>query len=232
MEALQPDVVCLQETRVYGGIEPDLRQFGFGTVVYSHAEKKGYSGTLLMSKEKPMSVETQVPFEPVPHEGRVIVAEYERFFIVNVYVPNAKMDLSRLPYRANHWDPSFCSYLCELEKKKPVIVCGDFNVAHQEIDLVNPASNRFNPGFTDEERQGFSNYLNKGFVDIFRERHPGQRGLYTWWSYRAGARARNIGWRIDYFLISPSLAPAVEGASIYERILGSDHAPVRLRLTP
>ena len=159
-------------------------------------------------------------------EGRMITCEYDGFYLVNVYVPNAKNNLARLEYRYESWDPDLRNYLVQLEKKKPVILCGDLNVAHQEIDLANPSSNRDNAGFTDEEREGFSNLLAEGFLDTYRHLHPDQTGAYSWWSYRAGARSRNVGWRIDYFVVSGSLATSVREATIHSQIEGSDHCPV------
>ena len=164
-------------------------------------------------------------------EGRVITCEYDGFFLVNVYVPNSKGDLSRLGYRHESWDPDLKDYLIELRHKKPVVLCGDLNVAHQEIDLANPKTNRRNAGFTDEEREGISNLFAEGFLDTFRHLHPEETGAYSWWSYRAGARARNVGWRIDYFVVSDDLATSVREASILPEIEGSDHCPVALSLT-
>ncbi|OHE71165.1 MAG: exodeoxyribonuclease III [Verrucomicrobia bacterium GWC2_42_7] len=225
---LEPDVLCLQETRVSNEI--GLDHLGFAYHQYSYAEKKGYSGTAIFSKEKPKAARIICPCEPEPTEGRCVTFEYEQFFLVNVYVPNSGSELKRLWFRSHEWDPGFRQYLCELEKKKPVIACGDFNVAHQEIDLANPESNHFSAGFTDEERAGFSLLLQSGFEDIFRKLNPDKPKCYTWWSYRTAARKRNVGWRIDYFLTSPKLRPHIKDAYICQKIEGSDHAPVALEI--
>lgn len=225
------DAVCLQETK----IDPQaLEKLEFQSPYpYCHwhsAERKGYSGTAILSRRKPIAVSSDFPAAKKSHppEGRMIAAEFEAFFLVNTYVPNARRDLSRLDYRSQHWDPDLRRYLTTLANTKPVIVCGDFNVAHREIDLANPKSNRRNAGFTDEERNGFSQLLEAGFVDIFRARNPDTPGLYTWWTWRANARQRNIGWRIDYFLVSESIANAVHSAEIHPEIHGSDHCPISI----
>jgi exodeoxyribonuclease-3 len=194
------------------------------------AEKKGYSGTAIFSKVEPLSVVLDLPDSAHSGEGRVITCEYDGFFLVNAYVPNSKGDLSRLPYRYDSWDPAIREYLIDLRAKKPVVYCGDLNVAHQEIDLANPKTNRKNAGFTDEEREGMSNLLAEGFLDTFRHLHPDTTGAYSWWSYRGGARARNVGWRIDYFVTSDDLATSIREAVIHPEWAGSDHCPVGLKL--
>lgn len=229
MQFLQPDILCLQETKI--NHEIGLEELGFHYHQYSHAQKKGYSGTAIFSKEKPLNSWIECPSEPEPTEGRCVTFEYEKFFLVNTYVPNSKAELERLYFRSQEWDPRFKHYLLELSKTKPVIACGDFNVAHQEIDLAHPEANHFSAGFTDEERNGFSSLLNAGFVDIFRDLNPDKKKCYSWWSYRAGARQRNVGWRIDYFLISRNLKPLVENTTILSNVFGSDHAPVSLDIS-
>jgi exodeoxyribonuclease-3 len=195
------------------------------------ADKKGYSGTAVFSREVPLSVSEDFPGGKHAGEGRVITCEFDGFFLVNVYVPNSKGDLSRLSYRYDSWDPDLKDYLIALRKDKPVVLCGDLNVAHREIDLANPKSNRRNAGFTDEEREGFSNLLAEGFLDSFRHLYPDRENAYSWWSYRSGARARNVGWRIDYFIVSEDLATSVREAYILPEWEGSDHCPVGLELS-
>lgn len=221
------DVFCLQETKLQAGqIElelPGYRQY------WNYAEKKGYSGTALFSKKEPLKVTYGMGVEEHDHEGRVITAEFQDYYVVTVYVPNAQRELTRLDYRME-WEEAFLKYLKKLEETKPLIYCGDLNVAHQEIDLKNPGPNRGNPGFSDEERASFTALLDAGFADTFRLLHPTEAGAYSWWSYRFNARANNAGWRIDYFLVSKALAPLVRAASIYPEVMGSDHCPVGLDL--
>lgn len=222
-----PDVLCLQETKAH----PD--QVGEVLSHYKHsfwnsAVRKGYSGTAVFTKKAPLNVTYGLGIEEHDQEGRVVTVEFESFYLVNVYTPNAQEELKRIEYRMQ-WDQAFLKYLKNLEKTKPVIFCGDLNVAHTEIDLANPTNNRGNPGFSDEERQGFENILKAGFLDTFREFNKDPHH-YTWWSYRFQARLRNIGWRIDYFLISPSLRPSLKKAFIRDDVLGSDHCPVGIQL--
>lgn len=241
LEAHRPDVLCLQETKAERGqieIElPDYREY------WNSAAKKGYSGTAIFSKREPIRVINGFPREfarqytfadelqrDSAEEGRVITAEFDQFHVVTVYTPNAKDDLSRLTLRFKHWDPAFLGYCRQLEAAKPVILCGDLNVAHTELDLANPKSNRGKKGFTDEERKGFQNILDAGFVDTLRLFKQGN-GHYTWWSPFANARARNIGWRIDYVLVSQHLKGAVKSAEIHPDVMGSDHCPVSITLT-
>ena len=224
-----PDFLCLQEIKLNPEAIPE-EDFGYAFRHYHLADKKGYSGTAIFSKEEPLSVVEGISDGKHAGEGRAITCEYDGFYLVNVYVPNAKNDLSRLSYRYESWDPDLLSYLINLREKKPVILCGDLNVAHQEIDLANPKTNRKNAGFTDEEREGMSNLLAEGFLDSYRHLYPDQTGAYSWWSYRAGARSRNVGWRIDYFIVSDNLATSVREATIHSKIEGSDHCPVGLSL--
>jgi exodeoxyribonuclease-3 len=225
--AEKPDALCLQETKC---APDDVEQLwpAHYTTYWNSAEKKGYSGTAIFSKARPVGVTPHLGISEHDREGRVLAAEYEDFFLVNVYTPNSKRELERLPYR-QVWDKDFLAYLKKLEKKKPVICCGDLNVAHTEIDLANPKANVRNHGFTIEERDGFSAFVNAGFVDTFREFEKGG-GHYSWWSPMGGARARNVGWRIDYFLISRSLRPRLKTAFIRREIPGSDHCPVGIEL--
>jgi exodeoxyribonuclease III len=240
VEAHKPDVLCLQETKAERGqIEVDLPDYH---ECWNSAIKKGYSGTAIFSKQEPLKVINGFPEDfakrfkfadelqrDSAEEGRVITAEFEKFFAVTVYTPNTKDDLSRLRLRHEHWDPAFLAYCKQLEQKKPVIFCGDLNVAHTELDLANPKSNRGKKGFTDEERQGFQNFLDAGFIDTFRMFKQGN-GYYSWWTHFANARARNVGWRIDYFLVSASLRDAVKAADIHPDVMGSDHCPVSITL--
>ena len=235
----QPDIVCLQETkamREQAGVDlPGYEEF------WNSAEKKGYSGTAIFTKVQPLQViaglpeayNTQYTFADAygdpTREGRVLTAEFDDFYLVTVYTPNAKDDLTRLPLRHTSWDPAFLAYCKELETKKPVIFCGDLNVAHTPDDLANPKPNIGKKGFTDEERSGFQNFLDAGFVDTFRMFTQGN-GHYSWWSHFANARARNVGWRIDYFLVSEALKPRVKKASIHADVFGSDHCPVSIEL--
>ena len=227
-----PDIVCLQETKISDADVPHL-EFPYPHQFWQSAEKKGYSGTAILSRFAPEQVTTGLPDAPGhPQEGRVQTADFGDFFLVNVYVPNSKRELLRLPYRQLEFDPDFRAHLTALAAQKPTFVCGDFNVAHQEIDLANPKSNRRNAGFTDEERENFTALLEAGFIDTFRHFYPEQTAAYSWWSYRAGARARNIGWRIDYFLASQGAAGWLTDAGILSEIPGSDHCPVFLKIRP
>ena len=222
-----PDVLCLQEIKCGANDVEQLWPRHY-TTYWNCANKKGYSGTAIFTKLRPANVIPHIDIAEHDTEGRVLAAEFADFFLVNVYVPNSKRDLSRLSYR-QRWDRDFLAYLKKLEKKKPVILCGDLNVAHTEIDLANPKANIHNHGFTIEERNGFTAMVKAGFVDTFREFEKGG-GHYTWWSVFSGARSRNIGWRLDYFLISQSLRPRLKGAFIHHQILGSDHCPVGIEL--
>jgi len=226
-----PDIVCLQEVKLNPSCIPE-DDFGYAFRRYHLADKPGYSGTAVFAKEEPLSVSIDIPGdESHSGEGRIITCEFDGFHLVNTYVPNSKGDLSRLGYRHQSWDPALRSYLRELRKTKPVILCGDLNVAHMEIDLANPRTNRMNAGFTDEERDGISKLLQDGFMDTFRHFHPDAADAYSWWSYRAGARARNVGWRLDYFVASEDLAPSLREAFILPEIHGSDHCPVGIQIT-
>lgn len=241
LEKHQPDILCLQETKAERGqIEIDLPDYH---EYWNSAIKKGYSGTAIFSKQRPLAVINGFPDDFANRyrfadelqrdsagEGRVMTAEFERFFVVTVYTPNAKDDLSRLPLRFEHWDPAFLAYCKQLETSKPVIFCGDLNVAHTELDLAHPKANRGKKGFTDEERTGFQNFLDAGFVDTLRLFKEGA-GHYTWWSHFANARARNVGWRIDYVLVSSQLRDAVTSAEIHADVMGSDHCPISITLS-
>ncbi|MBQ3372668.1 MAG: exodeoxyribonuclease III [Oscillospiraceae bacterium] len=224
---LDADVFCLQETKLQQGqITLDLpgyRQF------WNYAEKKGYSGTAVFTKEEPLSVHYGLGIEQHDHEGRVITLEFTEYYLITVYVPNSQDELKRLDYRMT-WEDDFLAYVKNLEEKKPVIFCGDLNVAHREIDLKNPSSNRRNAGFTDEERAKFDTALKSGLTDTFRYFYPDQENIYSWWSYRFQARARNAGWRIDYFVVSDCLRDRLKDAKIHTTITGSDHCPVELDL--
>lgn len=226
-DALDADIFCLQETKMQEG-QAEVNAPGYHFYLNS-AEKRGYSGTAVFTKEEPLAISYGIGMDEHDHEGRVITLEFPAFFLVNVYTPNAQDGLKRLSYRMQ-WDDDFRAYLMRLDENKPVIVCGDFNVAHKEIDLKNPQSNRHNAGFTDEERAKFSELLASGFLDTFRHFYPEQAGAYSWWSYRFNARSRNAGWRIDYFLVSERFAGAVQDAQILSGITGSDHCPVALIL--
>lgn len=221
------DIFCLQEIKLSEG-QLDLDLEGYN-MYWNYAEKKGYSGTAIFSKIKPISVKYGLGIEEHDHEGRVITLEFDKFYMVTVYTPNSKDQLLRLEYRMV-WEDEFRKFLKELEKDKPVVVCGDLNVAHKEIDLKNPKTNRRNPGFTDEERGKFTELLDAGFIDTFRYFYPNLEHAYSWWSYRARARANNTGWRIDYFVTSKSLEKNLKGAEIHSETLGSDHCPVVLKL--
>lgn len=224
---LEADFFCLQETKMQEG-QLNVQFEGYQSY-WNYAEKKGYSGTAIFSKVKPLSVTYGLGIEEHDHEGRVITLELESYYLITVYTPNSQEELRRLDYRMK-WDDDFRAYLKKLEEKKPVIVCGDLNVAHKEIDLKNPKTNRKNAGFTDEERAKFTTLLESGFTDTFRYFYPEQEGIYSWWSYRFKAREKNAGWRIDYFLTSDSLKDKLRGAQIHTDILGSDHCPVELTI--
>ena len=227
VERSRPDVLCLQETKAHPE-QVNLPMPGYHAF-WNSAVRRGYSGTAVFSKKKPLFVTNGMGIEKHDQEGRVITLEFGDFFLVNVYTPNAGRDLERLDYRAREWDVDFLRYVLKLQKRKPVVFCGDLNVAHKEIDLANPASNHHNAGFTDEERAGFDRIVGAGFVDTFREFHQ-EGGHYTWWSYITRARERNIGWRIDYFCISPALRPRLKEAAILPEVMGSDHCPVSIQL--
>ena len=223
--SLDADIVCLQETKLQEG-QIDLQLDGYHQY-WNYAEKKGYSGTAIFTKHEPLNVSYGIGIEEHDHEGRVITLEYPEYYMITVYVPNSQNELARLPYRMK-WEEDFLAYLKKLEEKKPVIFCGDLNVAHKEIDLKNPKTNRKNAGFTDEERGCFTRLVENGFVDTFRYFYPDQKDIYSWWSYRFSARAKNAGWRIDYFCVSESLKDKLRDAKIHTEILGSDHCPVEL----
>lgn len=221
--SLDADFFCVQETKLQQGqIELDLPGY---ESYWSYAEKKGYSGTAIFTKHTPKSVKYNIPGHDT--EGRAVTLEYEEFYLVCVYTPNSQNELKRIDYRMQ-WEDDFREYLCELDAEKPVIVCGDMNVAHNEIDLKNPATNHFNPGFSDEERGKFTELLEAGFTDSFRALYPDKTDAYSWWSYRAAARERNVGWRIDYFVVSDRLRDNIRDAYILPEIMGSDHCPVGL----
>ena len=219
------DIFCLQETKLQEG-QIDLDLEGYHQY-WNYAEKKGYSGTAIFTKKEPLNVYYGINMEHHDKEGRVITLEFEDFFMVTVYTPNSQSELARLEYRME-WEDDFRNYLLKLSSKKGVVVCGDLNVAHKEIDLKNPKTNRKNAGFTDEERDKFSTLLSSGFIDTFRYFNPDLEGVYSWWSYRFNARKNNAGWRIDYFLVSNNLEDRIKEASIDTEILGSDHCPVKL----
>ena len=222
-----PDILCLQEIKAKPE-QVDIELDGYH-IYFNSAERPGYSGTLLMSKEEPLDVDTGMGIEKHDQEGRIITAEYPGCYVVTVYTPNAKRELTRLDYRVNEWDRDFLSYIKELEASKPVIFCGDLNVAHKEIDLANPKSNKKNAGFTPEERSSFDNIIEAGFIDTYRHFHEGP-GAYTWWSNRPGIRERNVGWRIDYFVTSGVLEKHLKGATILNHVRGSDHCPISLEI--
>ena len=221
---LDADFFCLQETKMQAG-QLDLQFDGYESY-WNYAEKKGYSGTAIFTKHHPLSVTYGMGVDEHDHEGRIITLEMETFFLVTVYVPNSQDGLRRLDYRMQ-WERDFLTYLQELDEKKPVVVCGDLNVAHEEIDLKNPKTNRRNAGFTDEERERFTIWLESGFTDTFRWLHPTDV-IYSWWSYRFKAREKNAGWRIDYFVVSDRLRESIQSANIHTEIMGSDHCPVEL----
>ena len=224
-KSLDADFFCLQETKMQAG-QLDLEFDGY-TSYWNYAEKKGYSGTAIYTRHKPLAVTLGIGIDEHDHEGRVITLEMEKFFLVNVYVPNSQDGLKRPDYRMR-WEDDFRNYLVNLNKKKPVIVCGDLNVAHKEIDLKNPKTNRKNAGFTDEEREKMTTLLDAGFTDSWRHFNPDVEGVYSWWSYRFQARAKNAGWRIDYFLVSNDARDKMVDAKIHTHIMGSDHCPVEL----
>lgn len=222
---LDADFFCLQETKMQHG-QLDLQFEGYESY-WNYAEKKGYSGTAIYTRLKPLNVTYGLGIEEHDHEGRVITLEFEKFFLVTVYTPNSQDELKRLDYRMT-WDDAFRDYMVALDARKPVVVCGDMNVAHKEIDLKNPKTNRRNAGFTDEERDKFTLLLNAGFTDTFRHFYPDAEGIYSWWSYRFKAREKNTGWRIDYFLVSDSVKDLLKDAKIHTEIMGSDHCPVEV----
>lgn len=224
-KALDADFFCLQETKMQAG-QLDLNFDGYLSY-WNYAEKKGYSGTAIFSRHTPLNVSYGIGIDEHDHEGRVITLEMPKFFLVTVYTPNSQDELKRLDYRMK-WEDDFKNYLMELDARKPVIVCGDLNVAHKEIDLKNPKTNRRNAGFTDEEREKFSQLLEAGFTDSFRHFYPDREGIYSWWSYRFKAREKNAGWRIDYFLVSNRLKDQLTGADIHTTVFGSDHCPVEV----
>lgn len=225
--AVDADMFCLQESKMQPG-QADFTPEGYHEY-WNSAEKKGYSGTAVITKQKPLNVTFGIGIEEHDHEGRVITAEYEKFYLVTVYTPNSQRELTRLDYRMT-WEDAFADFLVALDQKKPVIVCGDLNVAHKEIDLKNPKTNTRNAGFTNEEREKMTELLGRGFVDSFRHMHPDEVDRYTWWSYMRQARDRNVGWRIDYFLVSERIAQNITCAEIDAEILGSDHCPVILEM--
>lgn len=221
------DIICIQETKVQEG-QITITAEGYYQY-WNYAQKKGYSGVAVFTKEEPINVLYGIGIEEHDSEGRVITLEFDDYYVITVYTPNSQRGLARLEYRMK-WEEDFLSYLKALEESKPVIVCGDLNVAHKEIDLKNPQSNRKNAGFTDEERSKFDNYINSGFVDTFRHLYPDKTEAYTWWSYMFNARQNNAGWRIDYFLISDSIKSRLKDSLIYSEVMGSDHCPVGIIL--
>lgn len=225
--AENPDILCLQETKMQQG-QADVPVDGYHEY-WCSAEKKGYSGTALFTKTEPLTVSYNLGIDEHDHEGRVITAEYPEFYLVTVYVPNSQDGLKRLDYRMQ-WEDAFRAYVKKLDETKPVVICGDMNVAHQEIDLKNPKTNRKNAGFTDEERAKMSELLGAGFVDTWRHFYPDAEGVYSWWSYRFKAREKNAGWRIDYFIVSRRIADRIRAAEIHNEIFGSDHCPVELQI--
>ena len=226
-DGLDADIFCLQETKLQEG-QIDFAPDGYHCY-WNYAEKKGYSGTAVFTKQKPLNVTLGMGIEKHDKEGRLITLEFEDFYFITVYVPNSQDELKRLDYRMK-WEDDFLDYINKLQEKKPVIYCGDLNVAHKEIDLKNPKTNRKNAGFTDEERGKFTNIMEAGYIDTFRHFYPDHEGAYSWWSYRFQARAKNAGWRIDYFITSDSLASRLKGAKIHSDIFGSDHCPVELTI--
>ena len=238
IEEHRPDILCLQETKAAPGqAEIDLPEY---EEIWNSAERSGYSGTAIFTKVKPLSIAFNMPngangelkdaHGDAQKEGRVIAAEFESFTLVNVYTPNSKRGLERLTYRHTVWDPAFLAYIKKLEKKKPVVFCGDLNAAHKEIDIARPKDNEHNAGFTAQEREGIDRIVRTGFVDSFRHLHPNKKDAYTWWSPFRGARERNIGWRIDYFFVSEDLVPHLKAANIHANAMGSDHCPVSIQL--
>ena len=224
-KALDADIFCLQETKLQAG-QHDFEPEGYYQY-WNYAEKKGYSGTAIFTRKKPLSVTNGIGVEEHDHEGRVITLEFEDFYFIVVYVPNSQRELARLSYRME-WEKAFLAYILGLEAKKPVIYCGDLNVAHKEIDLKNPKTNHMNAGFTDEERACFTKVLESGYIDSFRYFYPDQKDIYSWWSYMFKSREKNAGWRIDYFVVSEKLKDRMKDAKIHTYIMGSDHCPVEL----
>lgn len=224
---IDADVVCLQETKLQAG-QIDFAPEGYVSF-WNYADKKGYSGTAVFTRKEPVSVSYGLGIDEHDHEGRVITLEYEDFFLICVYVPNSQRELARLVYRMT-WEDAFRDYVLKLEKIKPVIWCGDLNVAHEEIDLKNPKTNHNNAGFTDEEREKMTDILKCGFIDSYRYFYPDRKDAYSWWSYMANARAKNVGWRIDYFCVSEQLKDRLKGAAIHDDVFGSDHCPVELEM--
>lgn len=224
-KALDADIFCLQETKLQAG-QHDFEPEGYYQY-WNYAEKKGYSGTAIFTRKKPLSVTNGIGVEEHDHEGRVITLEFENFYFIVVYVPNSQRELARLSYRME-WEKAFLAYILGLEAKKPVIYCGDLNVAHKEIDLKNPKTNHMNAGFTDEERDCFTKVLESGYIDSFRYFYPDQKDIYSWWSYMFKSREKNAGWRIDYFVVSEKLKDRMKDAKIHTDIMGSDHCPVEL----
>ncbi len=227
-EKLDADIFCLQETKLSEG-QLDIELNGYHQY-WNYAEKKGYSGTAVFTKKEPLNVTYGIGIPEHDKEGRVITLEFEDFYFITVYVPNSQRELTRLAYR-QEWEAAFLSYILKLEEKKPVIYCGDLNVAHNEIDLKNPSSNHHNAGFTDEERECFSKVLESGYIDTFRYFYPDRKDIYSWWSYMFHARENNAGWRIDYFVASKKLEGRLKGADIHCDIMGSDHCPVELEIS-
>mgnify|MGYP001021675915 FL=1 len=224
---LDADIFCIQESKLQEGqIELDLPGY---YDYWNYAEKKGYSGVAMFTKEKPVNVSYGLGIPEHDKEGRVITLEFPDYYVLTCYTPNSQNELKRLDYRME-WEDAFFAYIKELDQKKPLIYCGDLNVAHEEIDLKNPSTNRRNAGFTDEEREKMTRVLTNGFVDSFRYLHPEEKDAYSWWAYRMKARERNVGWRIDYFIVSERLKDRIQGASIHSEILGSDHCPVELKI--
>ena len=229
LDALNADVLCLQEIKARPEQVADLWLASWPHALWNPAERPGYSGVLILSKVQPLSTSRGIGVPEHDSEGRVATMEFPGFFLVCCYTPNSQNELARLPYR-QEWDAAFRKYVGNLANTKPVVFCGDLNVAHQEIDIARPDSNHFSAGFSDEERAGFTQLLQAGFADTFRRLHPDTKDAYSWWSFRGGARARNVGWRIDYFCVSESLLPRVQSAEIHPNITGSDHCPVSIAL--
>lgn len=229
VEKENPDIFCLQEVKALEDqVDHDLWPDGYHRF-WNPATRKGYSGVATFSRQKPINAILGIGMEEHDQEGRVVTLEFDNFYLVNVYTPNAQGELARLDYRVNHWDVAFRNFVCDLNSHKPTVFCGDLNVAHKEIDLANPKSNRRNPGFTDEERFSFTQLLDSGFIDSFRQFEQGD-GHYTWWSYRGQARAKNVGWRIDYFGVAEALRDQLVSTKIHHQVIGSDHCPIELVL--
>lgn len=228
LKAYNPDILCIQETKMQEG-QAEIISEGYHQYMNS-AEKKGYSGTMIFTKEEPISVHKGIDIVEHDHEGRVITAEYKDFYLVTCYTPNSQEGLKRLDYRMQ-WEDDFLEYIKKLDAIKPVVLCGDLNVAHKEIDIKNAKTNRRNAGFTDEERAKMTTFLESGFIDSFRYLYPDKEGIYSWWSYRFNARKNNAGWRIDYFIVSKRLKENIKEAEILTEVMGSDHCPVTLELT-